>query len=84
MKYILYAITDMCTYTYRGDWIMCPRNTYIGQFDVKIEEFNKIDSTTNDDTALNDVKMRCFHNEGTLAKYFISYHILDDLRRMLD
>ena len=54
--------------TYRGKWLMCDEDTYVGQYDIMIEEEM---GHVGDDTALNGIKMKCFHNNGTLAKYFI-------------
>ena len=48
---------------------MCNKNTYVRQFQVRIEE-----ETWPDDTALNSIKMRCFDNNNEPVKYLISQY----------
>ena len=72
----LELITDQESYTQqfsnyynRSQWYMCNKNTYVRQFQVRIEE-----ETWPDDTALNSIKMRCFDNNNEPVKYLISQY----------
>ena len=41
-----------------SEWYMCPENSYVRQFKVKIEDYAA------DHTALNSVRMKCFDNNN--------------------
>ena len=48
-------------------WKMCPENSYIRQFRVKIAESVVWIS---DNSALNRIEMKCYDNENKVTRYF--------------
>ena len=53
-------------------WKMCPENSYIRQFRVKIAESVVWIS---DNSALNRIEMKCYDNENKITRYFNQKHI---------